>query len=92
LLHQETINEESQTALDKENSKNIIQYFESISYSCGLPILLEDHSLFDQLHIHLTEDGIIDPSDGLKLQFKTIYPLCASCHANGHEWSTHAPV
>ncbi|CAG8729741.1 12691_t:CDS:2, partial [Ambispora leptoticha] len=38
------------------------------------------------------EDGIIDPSDELKSEFKTIYPLCASCYANGHEWSTCAPI
>ncbi|CAG8697794.1 11617_t:CDS:1, partial [Dentiscutata heterogama] len=38
------------------------------------------------------EDGIIKPSDELKSQFKTIYPLCISCNANSREWSTQAPI
>ncbi|CAG8729726.1 17951_t:CDS:2, partial [Cetraspora pellucida] len=38
------------------------------------------------------EDDIIEPSEDLKSKFKTIYPLCISCEANGHEWSTRAPI
>ncbi|CAG8783161.1 5573_t:CDS:2, partial [Racocetra persica] len=38
------------------------------------------------------EDGIIEPSEDLKSQFKTIYPLCISCEANDRKWSTHAPI
>ncbi|CAG8639630.1 15262_t:CDS:1, partial [Cetraspora pellucida] len=38
------------------------------------------------------EDGIIDPSEELKSQFKTIYLLCISCEANGCEWSTRALI
>ncbi|CAG8594984.1 14333_t:CDS:2, partial [Racocetra fulgida] len=38
------------------------------------------------------EDGILDPSNELKSQFKFIYPLCISCNANGREWSTRAPI
>lgn len=109
----------SDTTLSEENSQIVIQYFESISYSCGSPVLPENHPLFNQLHIHQNitcdspiernyyssrlkdvdlcywcgaEDGILYPSDELKTQFKTIYPLCALCYSNGREWSTRAPI
>ncbi|CAG8826839.1 19972_t:CDS:2, partial [Gigaspora rosea] len=78
-LSQETINQESQTG---------------ISYSCGSPILPEDHSLFNQLHIHqnITCDSSIEQNYySSRLKVKTIYPLFALCYTNDRESSTRAP-
>ncbi|CAG8649574.1 9104_t:CDS:2, partial [Dentiscutata heterogama] len=64
--------------------------------TCNLPIEQNYYSCHikdvDLCYWCEAEDNIIDPSEELKSQFKTIYPLCISCEANGCEWSTRAPI
>ncbi|CAG8749848.1 30361_t:CDS:1, partial [Racocetra persica] len=64
--------------------------------SCDLPIERNYYSCWlkevDLCYWCGAKDGIIEPSNELKSQFKIFYPLCISCHTNGREWFTRAPI
>ncbi|CAG8495972.1 23_t:CDS:2 [Racocetra fulgida] len=78
----------------------IEQFFEQLhirqNLTCNSPIERNYYSCrikdVDLCYWCGADDGILEPSENLKSQFKTIYPLCISCEASGHEWSTRAPI